>query len=78
MPHKSIKDATSASASRRRFLAGSGAAAAVVASGFAPHIARAQASARAIVIGGGWGGISATRNLKTMMPSVDVTLIEPK
>ncbi len=30
------------------------------------------------MVGGGWGGISAARNLKTLLPSADVTMVEPK
>ena len=43
-----------------------------------PFKANAQASARIVVVGGGWGGISAARNLKTLLPSAEVTMVEPK
>lgn len=61
------------SISRRHALAlGAGALA-------APTLARAQAAApRVIVIGGGWGGATAAKQLKLLNPRIDVTLIEPK
>ncbi len=63
--------------SRRGFIA---AAAATLA---APSIARAQiagsgASARLVVIGGGFGGASAARFARIAYPWLDVTLIEPQ
>ena len=48
-----------------------------------PNIARAQntggaASARLVVVGGGFGGASAARFARTAYPWLDVTLIEPQ
>lgn len=60
--------------SRRRLLAGLGA----VAAGVFPLKAGAQASPRVVVIGGGWGGLSAARNLKSHMPAAEILLVEPK
>jgi sulfide dehydrogenase [flavocytochrome c] flavoprotein subunit len=60
--------------SRRSILAGG---VATLAASVAPYIARAQAAARIVVVGGGWGGISAARHLKTLLPAADVTMVEP-
>lgn len=43
----------------------------------APHIVRAQTTARIVVIGGGFGGASCARALRKADPKLDVTLIEP-
>jgi NADH dehydrogenase FAD-containing subunit len=61
---------------RRTVLAGG--TAAVAATLVSPYRARAQIAARIVVVGGGWGGISAARSLKTMLPDADVTMVEPK
>ena len=42
-----------------------------------PHLARAQASARVVVVGGGFGGASCARALRKSGSKLDVTLIEP-
>jgi sulfide dehydrogenase [flavocytochrome c] flavoprotein subunit len=42
-----------------------------------PAIARAQSSARIVVIGGGFAGTACARALKRIDPKVDVTLVEP-
>jgi len=42
-----------------------------------PHVARAQASARVVVVGGGFGGASCARSLRKADPKLDVTLVEP-
>jgi len=42
-----------------------------------PSIARAQASARVIVIGGGFGGAACARALKQLDGKLKVTLVEP-
>jgi sulfide dehydrogenase [flavocytochrome c] flavoprotein chain len=42
-----------------------------------PQIARGQAVARLIVVGGGFGGAACARALKRLDPKLDVTLIEP-
>src|SRR5829696_10321137 len=60
--------------SRRGFVGGS--AAAVTALAF-PLPALAQAAARVIVIGGGFGGASCARALKQIDPKLQVTLVEP-
>ena len=46
----------------------------------APFVARAraQASARLVVIGGGFGGATAARHARIAHPWLDVTLIEPR
>ena len=58
-------------ATRRHFLKLSAAA------GLAPAVVSAQGKARAVVIGGGFGGATAARTLKALQPSLDVTLVEP-
>jgi sulfide dehydrogenase [flavocytochrome c] flavoprotein chain len=42
-----------------------------------PQIARGQAVARLIVVGGGFGGAACARALKRLEPKLDVTLVEP-
>ena len=42
-----------------------------------PFIARAQSAARVVVVGGGFGGATATRFLRRYDPSLTVTLLEP-
>ena len=42
-----------------------------------PAIARAQAAARVVVVGGGFGGVACARALKRLEPKLVVTLIEP-
>jgi NADPH-dependent 2,4-dienoyl-CoA reductase/sulfur reductase-like enzyme len=42
-----------------------------------PSIARAQAAARVVVVGGGFGGASCARSLKRLDARLQVTLIEP-
>ncbi|MDB5581988.1 MAG: cytochrome, partial [Bradyrhizobium sp.] len=59
---------------RREFI-GAGAAA-VTALAFPPP-AFAQAAARVVVIGGGFGGASCARALKQLDPKLQVTLVEP-
>lgn len=61
-----------ANLSRRALL---GASAALIA---APRASRAQAQARLVVIGGGFGGASAARFARITAPDVSVTLIEPR
>jgi len=50
---------------------------ALAASLAAPWIARAQASARVVVIGGGFGGAACARTLKRLDAKLQVTLVEP-
>jgi sulfide dehydrogenase [flavocytochrome c] flavoprotein chain len=60
---------------RRQFIAASGAAATLVA---APHVARADARPRVVIIGGGAGGATAAKYIaKDSQGKIDVTLIEP-
>jgi NADPH-dependent 2,4-dienoyl-CoA reductase/sulfur reductase-like enzyme len=58
------------SLSRRAALLGAGALA-------LPHIARAQAGPRLVIVGGGFGGASAARFARINHPTLSVTLIEP-
>ena len=58
---------------RRTLLAATGAATLA-----APTVARAQASARLVIIGGGFGGATAARYARINHPTLDVTLIEPR
>jgi sulfide dehydrogenase [flavocytochrome c] flavoprotein subunit len=62
-----------AEATRRSVLAG---AAASLTLPLVPRVARAQASARVVVIGGGFGGASCARALRHLDPKLDVTLVE--
>ncbi|MGC2082198.1 MAG: NAD(P)/FAD-dependent oxidoreductase [Bradyrhizobium sp.] len=59
---------------RRQIVAGMAVTAGALA---LPYVAHAQASARVIVIGGGFGGASCARALRKVDPKLDVTLIEP-
>ncbi|MSP01705.1 MAG: cytochrome C [Acetobacteraceae bacterium] len=43
----------------------------------APFVAKAQARARVVVVGGGFGGATAARFLRRYDPALDVTLLEP-
>jgi sulfide dehydrogenase [flavocytochrome c] flavoprotein chain len=62
--------------SRRGFLKASGASIALFGLGTVPSFA-AEAKARVVVIGGGWGGATAAKYLRLHDPSLDVTLLEP-
>ncbi len=62
--------------SRRSF--SSLAAAAAVSTIAAPHVARGQTRPRLVVVGGGFGGASASRYARLAFPGIDVTLIEPR
>ena len=55
---------------RRQIVAGMAVTAGALA---LPYVARAQASARVIVIGGGFGGASCARALRKVDPPLDVT-----
>jgi len=59
---------------RRSVLAGMGA---LAAAGLMPTRLRAQAVPRIVIVGGGWGGISAARALRDALPGADLTLVEP-
>jgi sulfide dehydrogenase [flavocytochrome c] flavoprotein subunit len=61
-------------ATRRTFVRGVAATAAALA---LPHHARAQGSARIVVIGGGFAGAACARALKRIDPKIEVTLVEP-
>lgn len=39
--------------------------------------ARAQGRVRVVVVGGGWGGLSAARHLQAALPTAEITLVEP-
>ena len=60
--------------SRRQFCSAS---AATLATTAFPLPAFAQAAARVVVIGGGFGGASCARALKQIDPRLQVTLVEP-
>lgn len=60
---------------RRKFFAGG---VGVLAAATLPFKLSAQSAARIVVIGGGWGGISAARNVKELLPDAEVTMVEPK
>ncbi len=62
--------------SRRSF--SSLAAAAALSTITAPHVARGQTRPRLVVVGGGFGGASASRYARLAFPGIDVTLIEPR
>ncbi len=62
--------------SRRSF--SSLAAAAALSTIAAPHVARGQTRPRLVVVGGGFGGASASRYARLTFPGIDVTLIEPR
>ena len=62
-------------ATRRTFLK-LGVAAGLVPT-LAPSIASAQGAGRVVVVGGGFGGATAARTLKTLAPTLSVTLVEP-
>ncbi len=51
--------------------------AAALAPGCMP-LTKSQTSARVVVIGGGFGGMTCARTLKQLSPNIDVTLLEPK
>ena len=47
---------------------------AILAAGIAP--AFASGTGRAVVVGGGWGGLAAARHLRRLAPQLEVTLVE--
>ena len=49
---------------------------AALAAPFLPRLARAQASARVVVVGGGFGGATVARFIRQFGPAVSVTLVE--
>ncbi|MBT8419637.1 MAG: FAD-dependent oxidoreductase, partial [Gammaproteobacteria bacterium] len=69
---------------RRAFVKLSGAVAAGVAASVTggalvgvPHIARASAGKKVVVVGGGTGGCTAARYIRMADPSIEVTIVEP-
>ena len=42
-----------------------------------PRLARATRSAKLVVLGAGFGGATAARYLKRLLPSAEVSLVEP-
>ena len=44
----------------------------------APFVARAQAFARVVVVGGGFAGVACARTLRRLAPHLAVTLVEPE
>ncbi len=78
-----IRDPGPVSSARRRLLGGLSGLAAILASGTHPLAARAQSRAlpkarggRAVVVGGGWGGLAAARHLRSLVPGLEVVLLE--
>ena len=62
---------------RRRFLAASlTACAAPLFAQQAPALLPAAKGRRVVVVGGGWGGLSAARHLRDLAPELDVVLME--
>ena len=59
---------------RRRLMAGIGA---LVGAGLLPLPAFAKTRARVVIIGGGFGGATAARMLRDLLPSASITLLEP-
>lgn len=73
-PHRSQLNLAGLAPSRRGVLLGMGA---LATAGLLPRGLRASSAPRVVVIGGGWGGISASRAVKEALPGADVTMIEP-
>jgi NADH dehydrogenase FAD-containing subunit len=70
-------------ASRRRILASIAGTAAIGAAGALPWIAHATQNLlpaprgrRAVIVGGGWGGLAAARRLRQLVPELEVVLLE--
>ena len=59
---------------RRRLMAGIGA---LAGTGLLPLAAFAKTRARVVIIGGGFGGATAARMLRDLLPSASITLLEP-
>ena len=69
--------------SRRNFLASAAALGASLSVATGPLIASAPAELvprttkrRAVIVGGGWGGLSAARHLRDLAPELEVVLLE--
>jgi sulfide dehydrogenase [flavocytochrome c] flavoprotein subunit len=63
--------------SRRRFTQLAGATAAATSLGLGACATQAPSKGRAVVIGGGFGGATAARYIRSLDPGVEVTLVEP-
>ena len=63
--------------SRRRFHQLAGAAVATSAFGLSACATMDQPKARVVVIGGGFGGATAAKNVRMLDPGIEVTLVEP-
>ncbi|HEX2115811.1 MAG TPA: NAD(P)/FAD-dependent oxidoreductase [Alphaproteobacteria bacterium] len=63
--------------SRRRFNQLAGAAAAATSLGIGACATTPSSKGRAVVIGGGFGGATAAKYVRTLDPAIDVTLVEP-
>lgn len=64
--------------SRRRFHAlAAGSAAAITSFGIGACATEPSSKGRVVVIGGGFGGATAARYMRTLDPAIDVTLVEP-
>lgn len=67
---------------RRHFLTAASALGASLATGAAPLVASSNAllpaskGRRVVIVGGGWGGLSAARHLREVAPDLDVVLLE--
>jgi sulfide dehydrogenase [flavocytochrome c] flavoprotein chain len=59
---------------RRRLIAGIGV---LAGTGLLPLSAFAKTRARVVIIGGGFGGATAARMLRDLLPSANITLLEP-
>lgn len=62
--------------SRRRFLAASAALCAAPFVGRAAELLPPGKGRRAVIVGGGWGGLSAARHLRDLAPDLEVVLLE--
>ncbi|MDP2795629.1 MAG: FAD/NAD(P)-binding oxidoreductase [Sulfurisoma sp.] len=48
----------------------------ILAAGVAPVVHAATNAARVVIVGGGWGGLSAAHHLRQLAPQLEVTLVE--
>lgn len=61
---------------RRRFLAASAALSLPLVGRAAPELLPAGRARRAVIVGGGWGGLAAARRLRELAPELEVVLLE--